>query len=156
MLEFCITFVKEKVDDMDIGKRMRRDRHRAEEAPRRAVHAGAVLGKMGLGGLVDIGGKIFGGRPAREEGWGNVGEEERGLLGGEEEEGRARGYGGSDGRMGYGYHEGMLYPSGSGQDRLKYGDGMSESSGCVGPLHGHKEECVGECTLQTRRRSRDS
>ncbi|KAH6711211.1 hypothetical protein BKA61DRAFT_738047 [Leptodontidium sp. MPI-SDFR-AT-0119] len=160
MLEFCITFVKEKVDDIDLGGKFRLHRQRAEEAPRRAVSAGLVLGKMGLGGLAEIGGRVFGGR--REgEGHGNHGEGEgRGLLGasGEEEgHGYARGgYGIFDARPVYGYHEGMLYPSSSGQDRLKYTDGMSESSGCVGPLHGHKEECVGECTLQTRRRSRDS
>ncbi|KAG4431345.1 hypothetical protein IFR05_013177 [Cadophora sp. M221] len=150
MLEFCITFVREKVDDMDIGKKFRRDRERAEETPRRAINAGLVLGKMGLGGLAEIGGRVFGGRREGEEG--------RGLLGaGVEGNGQARGgYGIFDARQVYGYHEGMLYPSGSGQDRLKYTDGMSESSGCVGPLHGHREECVGECTLQTRRRSRDS
>ncbi|KAK0109644.1 hypothetical protein ONS95_002325 [Cadophora gregata] len=160
MVEFCITFVKEKVDDMDFGKRMRRDRHRAEQAPKKALDAGVVFTRMGLGGLAEIGGRIFGGRRNGEnghEGHGEGCEEGRGLLGEEREGNGARcGYGIFDGRQGYGYHEGMLYPSGTGPDRLKYADGASESSGCVGPLHGHREECVGECTLQTRRRSRES
>ena len=151
MVEFCITFVKEKVDDMDLGKRLRNDRHRVEETPRRALDKGVWVGKMGLGGLTEIGGRIFGGR--REEG------ERGGLLGANREgegESAGGGYGGADGRQGYGYYEGMLYPSASGQDRLKYTDGQSESSGCAGPLHGHREDCVGECTVQPRRRSRDS
>ncbi|KAH7336462.1 hypothetical protein BKA65DRAFT_538576 [Rhexocercosporidium sp. MPI-PUGE-AT-0058] len=144
MLEFCITFVREKVDDLDLGKRMRRDRQRVEETPRRAVHAGVVLGKMGLGGLAVVGGRIFGGRSEREGQRGHQeGDEGRGLLGASGEEQRG-GYGIFDARQGYGYYEGMLYPSGSGQDRLKYTDGQSESSGCVGPLHGHREECVGQ------------
>ncbi|PVH78173.1 hypothetical protein DL98DRAFT_656247 [Cadophora sp. DSE1049] len=162
MLEFCITFVKEKVDDMDLGKRMRRDRYRAEQVPKRVVDKGVVFGRMGLGGLAEIGGRIFGGRGIRDgenghEGHGEGCEEGRGLLSAEREGNGARcGYGIFEGRQGYGYHEGMMYPSSTGQDRLKYADGASESSGCVGPLHGHREECVGECTLQTRRRSRES
>ncbi|KAH7409153.1 hypothetical protein BKA64DRAFT_664262 [Cadophora sp. MPI-SDFR-AT-0126] len=160
MLEFCITFVKEKVDDMDLGKRMRKDRHKAEQVPKRIVDKGVVFGRMGLGGLKDIGGIIFGGRMVGENGHGRHREgceEGRGLLGaGQEGNGARCGYGIFDGRQGYGYHEGMLYPSSSGQDRLKYADGTSESSGCVGPLHGHREDCIGDCTLQTRRRSRES
>lgn len=151
MLESLLTFAKEKFSDMDLGNRLRRDRHRAEQVPKRAFKISERVGKLGMGSLVSVGeailGKGDGGRRDGERG------EQRRLLVAEGE----RGYGVFEGR--YGYYEDMLYPSSFaiGQDsRPKYADGMSESSGCVGPLHGHREECVGECTLQTRRRSHDS
>ncbi|CZT02463.1 uncharacterized protein RCO7_06284 [Rhynchosporium graminicola] len=155
MVEFCITFVNEKVDEMDIRKRFRDDRHRAEERTKKAGKAGVVLGKMGLGGLAEIGGRIFGRKEIEAKGERRRKHEEwRGLL----DEGRERlergGYGDFDERHGYGYHEGVMYPSNSG-NIIRYADGTSESSGCVGPMHGHREECVGDCTLQTRRRSRE-
>ncbi|KAL2068763.1 hypothetical protein VTL71DRAFT_15101 [Oculimacula yallundae] len=153
LVEFCITFVKEKVDDMDVGKRLRDDRHRAEETPKKAIKTGLVLGRMGLGGLAEIGGRIFG---KKDEGR-RLDEEWRGLLGGEGEGVESGGYGVFDERQGYGYHEGMIYPtsSSSAPNKMKYADGASESSGCVGPMYGHREECVGDCTMQTRRRSRE-
>ncbi len=157
MLEHCVTFVREKLDDYDLGKRLRGDRHRAEQMPKRAFEVSKKLGNFGIGGLVSVREAIFGKGDGARPG---EGEEHRGLLGlgrgGEQNNGR--GYGIYEGR--YGYYEGMLYPSsfGVGHDgsRPEFADGMSESSGCVGPVHGHQEECVGECTLQTRRRSWDS
>ena len=166
MVEFCITFVREKVDDMDIGKMIRQDIEGIEEAPERAVEDGVVAGKKVLSGLDEIKERIFRSRGRREGGAAGDGGESgcgRGVKKEDCGEGRRLldaagryGYGMFEGREEYGYHEGMMYPSSSGQDRLKYSDGTSESSGCVGPLHGHREGCVGECGFQTRRRSRES
>lgn len=165
-MEFCITLVREKVDDMDIGKMIRQDIEGIEEAPERAVEDGVVAGKKVLSGLDEIKERIFRSRGRREGGAAGDGGESgcgRGVKKEDCGEGRRLldaagryGYGMFEGGEGYGYHEGMMYPSSSGQDRLKYSDGASESSGCIGPLHGHREGCVGECGFQTRRRSRES
>ncbi|OWP07369.1 hypothetical protein B2J93_6148 [Marssonina coronariae] len=138
MLEYCLTFAKEKTGDMETGKRMPRDQLVAS----RRNGISERMASMGLGSVVDAVDAIFG--------RGENGSDRRLLS---DREG-GEGYRASE--QAYGYREPSIYPSSLGQDRIGYADGMSESSGCVGPLHGHKEDCVGDCTLQPRRRSRES
>ncbi|KAJ5035507.1 uncharacterized protein L3040_007974 [Drepanopeziza brunnea f. sp. 'multigermtubi'] len=141
MLEYCLAFAREQLNDLAVGRRARQDRYRGEQArPGKRFSLSESMEKMGLGNVAEIAGAIFG---SGEGGNSKKLLDDRGAGGYSE----------------YGYRGGVVHPSNhaGGEERPTYStDATSESSGCAGPMHGHREECVGECTLQTRRRSRES
>ncbi|KAI9046652.1 hypothetical protein LZ554_009394 [Drepanopeziza brunnea f. sp. 'monogermtubi'] len=140
MLEYCLAFAREQLNDLAVGRRARLDRYRGEQARTgKRFSLTESMEKMGLGNVAEIAGAIFGS---------GEGGNSKKLL----HERDAGGY------SEYGYRAGVAHPSNhaGGEERPKYSDVASESSGCAGPMHGHREECVGECTLQTRRWSRES
>ncbi|KUJ15452.1 uncharacterized protein LY89DRAFT_670921 [Mollisia scopiformis] len=123
---YVFQFVKDKIDDFNVGKRTRarvyRREQEIEDTPRKlgkAVNTVATAAKHLFEGLT------------RSGGWRDrEGGERRGLLQEVEREARQ-----------YGYHEGTLY-----EDRTRYvdGDGTSESTGSAKTTVTHRDDCGGQ------------
>lgn len=127
---YVLQFIREKIDDYNIGKRAKAHARRREEqienAPKTVVK---ILKK--IGGAAN---HVFEGL-TRSGGWQEreFGGERRGLLQDAEWEPRR-----------FGYHEGTIY-------RDIDGDGTSESTGSGNTTVKHRDDCVGQCGLPRRR-----
>ena len=143
--------MKEKADSDDTGKGAWRDAKLFEDNPKKGTKLGGRVGRGFMG--LERGGR---GRDG-EERERLVVERGQGVQCGYGSRRHAEGEGECEYGYGYGYghYEGMMYPA---AERGRYSDAVSESasSGCVGIAQGHREDCVGECGTETRRRSRES
>lgn len=141
---FVFQFIRDKIDDFNVRKRIRsnarRREHEIEDLPKMALTAGIKVAK-GVGTVA----KGFFDALTRNEDWRNrEGGQRRGLLNdGVNEEG------GEGKPRRYGYYEGTVY-----QERERYGagDGTSESTGSGKTTVVHRDDCGGQCS-ETRKRT---
>lgn len=137
---FVFQFVRDKIDDFNVGKRIRskarRREREVENLPNEALEIGGKVAK----GVGTVAKSFFDALTRNENPRDRKGGERRGLLndGVNEEEPSS-----------YGYYEGTVY-----QERGRYGvgDGTSESTGSGRTTVVHRDDCAGHCG-ETRKRS---
>lgn len=132
--------VREKMNDMSVGKQTKKNIHRAEEAPKKALSFGLEVGRTAKQFLD----KFMNGRC--EQGWRGREGERKALL-------REDTY---EERVVTGIPRGVFI-HGYGYDRERYGDGTNDGSvtRSTSVSMVHREDCDDQCGL-LRRRSMDS
>jgi hypothetical protein len=136
-LQQCITFTQEKMDDLDVGKRTKKDVKKAEEAPKKMFKLGIDFGRAAKGFLDG-----FVRREQRGSEWES---ERRGLLRDNENEGRGA----------VGLPRGV-YIQGYGYDRERYGDGTNDTTSTKHMSVSMAHDCDRPDAVVPRRRSRDA
>jgi len=139
-LSHCITFVKGKMDDLDVGQQTKKNVRRAKEGPKKAFQFGLEFGRSAKGFLD---GMMNGGRDQERRGRRG---ERRGLL-------RHDDY---EERVVTGIPRG-IYIQGYGYDRERVGDGTDDNSSQGSPSVsvGSTGDGEGPYGSSTRRRSVD-
>jgi len=133
----CIKFTREKMDDLDVGKRAKKDVKKVEEAPKKIFKFGVDVGRAAKG---FIGGFIRGEQSGRErEG------ERRGLL--------RDNWNGE--RVVEGWPRGV-YIQGYGYDRERYGDGTNDDTSTKHTSVSVAYDCDEQDAVVPRRRSGDA
>ncbi|KAN0090203.1 hypothetical protein V8E51_018782 [Hyaloscypha variabilis] len=137
-ISHCITVVKTKVDDLDVGQQTKKNVKRAKEVPKKVLEIGLDVGRTAKAFLDGVLKNQSGEERSRRQG------ERRGLL-------RNEAY---DERIVTGIPRGV-HVEGYGYDRERDGDGTNDNSShrSTSISVERKEDCGGPCGSSTRRRS---